>query len=149
VYKVGKPEGRRSLGRSRRRWENGIGMDLREIGLGDVDWIRLAQDKDLWRAEPSGSCATELVNAQIQFHTLSCRTKQAKYFNQEKFPLKYIFYLGLIFVQNKYVSHTKTPPPQEDHQPPGGRAPHTLETFSIYKELSKNSFLALYSNKLF
>jgi hypothetical protein len=64
VYKVlvGKPEGRRSLGRSRHRWENGIGMDLREISLGDVDWIRLAQYKDRWRAEPSGSCATELVS---------------------------------------------------------------------------------------
>jgi hypothetical protein len=50
VYKVlvGKPEG--PLGRSRRRWEDGIRMDLREIGLGDVDWIRLAQDRDRWRA---------------------------------------------------------------------------------------------------
>jgi hypothetical protein len=46
VYKVlmGKPEGKRPLGRPRRRWEDGIRMDLREIGLGCVDWIRLAQD---------------------------------------------------------------------------------------------------------
>jgi hypothetical protein len=45
VYKilVGKPEVKRPLGRPRRRWEVGIRMDLREIGLGDVDWIRLAQ----------------------------------------------------------------------------------------------------------
>jgi hypothetical protein len=43
---VGKPEGRRPLGRPRRRWEDGIRMDLREIGLGGVDWIRLAQDRD-------------------------------------------------------------------------------------------------------
>jgi hypothetical protein len=53
VYKVlvGKPEGKRPLGRPRRRWEDGIRMDLREIGLGgDVDWIRLAQDRDRWRA---------------------------------------------------------------------------------------------------
>jgi hypothetical protein len=44
VYKVlvGKPEGKRPLGRPRRRWEDGIRMDLREIGLGGVDWIRLA-----------------------------------------------------------------------------------------------------------
>jgi hypothetical protein len=51
VYKVlvGKPEGKRPLGRPRRRWEDGIRMDLREIGLG-VDWIRLAQDRDRWRA---------------------------------------------------------------------------------------------------
>jgi hypothetical protein len=52
LYKVlvGKPEGKRPLGRSRRRWEDGIRMDLREIGLGGVDWIRLAQDRDRWRA---------------------------------------------------------------------------------------------------
>jgi hypothetical protein len=52
VYKVsvGKPEGKRPLGRPRRRWEDGIRMDLREIGLGGVDWIRLSQDRDQWRA---------------------------------------------------------------------------------------------------
>jgi hypothetical protein len=52
LYKVlvGNPEGKRLLGRPRRRWENGIRMDLREIGLGAVDWIRLAQDRDRWRA---------------------------------------------------------------------------------------------------
>jgi hypothetical protein len=55
VYKVlvGKPEGKRSMGRPRRRWEDGIRMDLREIGLGGVDWIRLAQDRDRWRAVTS------------------------------------------------------------------------------------------------
>jgi hypothetical protein len=48
VYKVlvVKPEGKRTLGRPRRRWEDGIKMDLREIGFGVVDWIRLAQDRD-------------------------------------------------------------------------------------------------------
>jgi hypothetical protein len=52
VYKVlvGKSEGKRSLGRPSRRWEDGIRMDLREIGLGGVYWIRLAQDKVRWRA---------------------------------------------------------------------------------------------------
>jgi hypothetical protein len=52
VYKVlvGKPEGKRPLGRPRRRWEGGIRIDLREIGLGGVDWIRLSQDRDRWRA---------------------------------------------------------------------------------------------------
>jgi hypothetical protein len=50
LYKVlvGKPEGKRLLGRPRRRWEDGIRMDLREIDLRGVDWIRLAQDRDLW-----------------------------------------------------------------------------------------------------
>jgi hypothetical protein len=47
---VGKPEGQRPLGKPRHRWEDGIRMDLREIGLGGVDWIRLAQDRDRWRA---------------------------------------------------------------------------------------------------
>jgi hypothetical protein len=52
VYKVlvGKPEGKRPLGRPRRRWENGIRMDLREIGWGSVEWIQLAQSSDRWRA---------------------------------------------------------------------------------------------------
>jgi hypothetical protein len=48
---VGKPEGKRPLVRPRRRWEDAIRMDLREIGLGGgVDWNRLAQDRDRWRA---------------------------------------------------------------------------------------------------
>jgi hypothetical protein len=47
---VGKPEGRRPLGRPKRRWEDGVRMDIREIGLRSVDWIRLAQDRDWWRA---------------------------------------------------------------------------------------------------
>jgi hypothetical protein len=47
---VGRPEGRRPLGRPRRRWEDKIKMDFREIGFGDVDWIHWAQDRDRWRA---------------------------------------------------------------------------------------------------
>jgi hypothetical protein len=47
---VGRPEGRRPLGRPRRRWEDNIKMDLREIGFGDVDWIHWTQDRDRWRA---------------------------------------------------------------------------------------------------
>jgi hypothetical protein len=52
VYKIlmGTPEGKRPLGRPRCRWENGIREDLREMGLGSVDWIRLAQDRDRWWA---------------------------------------------------------------------------------------------------
>jgi hypothetical protein len=58
---VGRPEGRRPLGRLRRRWEDNIKMDLRKIGFGDVDLIHWAQDRDRWRAlvntgdEPSDS----------------------------------------------------------------------------------------------
>jgi hypothetical protein len=47
---VRRPEGRRPLGRPRRRWKDNIKMDLREIGFGDVDWIFWAQDRDRWRA---------------------------------------------------------------------------------------------------
>jgi hypothetical protein len=47
---VGKPEGKRPLGRPVHRWGDGIRMDLRELGLGGVDWIQLAQDRDRWRA---------------------------------------------------------------------------------------------------
>jgi hypothetical protein len=47
---VGKPEGKRLLGRSRRTWVDNIKMDLRETGWDGMDWIKLAQDRDLWNA---------------------------------------------------------------------------------------------------
>jgi hypothetical protein len=47
---VGKPEGKRPLGRPRRRWVDDIKMDLGEMGWDGMDWIELAQDKDQWRA---------------------------------------------------------------------------------------------------
>ena len=47
---VGKPEGKRPLGRPRRRWEDTIKMDLQEVGGGRGDWMELAQDRDRWRA---------------------------------------------------------------------------------------------------
>jgi hypothetical protein len=52
VYRVlvGKPEGKRPLGRPRSRWEDNIKMDLQEVGCGGMDWIVLAQDRDRWRA---------------------------------------------------------------------------------------------------
>ena len=51
VYRVlvGKPEGKRPLGRPRRRWVDNIKMDLQKLGCEDVDWIELAQDRDRWR----------------------------------------------------------------------------------------------------
>ena len=51
VYRVlvGKPEGRRPLGRPRRRWVDNIRMDLQEVGCGYMYWIGLAQDRDRWR----------------------------------------------------------------------------------------------------
>jgi hypothetical protein len=47
---VGKPEGKRPLGRPRHRWEENIRMDLREIAWGGMEWIDLADDRDQWRA---------------------------------------------------------------------------------------------------
>jgi hypothetical protein len=47
---VGKPEGKRPLGRPRRRWMDNIRMDLGVVGWGDVDWIGLAKDRNRWRA---------------------------------------------------------------------------------------------------
>ena len=47
---VGKPEGKRPLGRPRRRWEDNIKMDLHEVECGGMEWIELAQDRDRWRA---------------------------------------------------------------------------------------------------
>ena len=47
---VGKPEGKRPMGRPRRKWEDNIKMDLQEVGGGYGDWIDLAQDRDRWRA---------------------------------------------------------------------------------------------------
>jgi hypothetical protein len=66
-YRVltGKPEGKRPLERPRRRWEDGIRTDLREIGWGSVDWIQLAQDRDRWRA---------LVNTVMNLRVLAPRS---------------------------------------------------------------------------
>jgi hypothetical protein len=52
VYRVlvGKPEGKRPLGRPRRRWEDNIKMGFQEVECGGMDWIELAEDRDRWRA---------------------------------------------------------------------------------------------------
>jgi hypothetical protein len=62
---VGRPEGKSPVERPRRRWEDGLKMDLREIGSGGVKWIRLAQDRDRWRA---------VVNAVMNLRVLAPRS---------------------------------------------------------------------------
>ena len=66
VYRalVGKPEGKRPLGKPRRRWEDNIKMDLQEVGGGCGDWMELAQDKDRWR---------ELVSTVMNFRVQKIR----------------------------------------------------------------------------
>jgi hypothetical protein len=66
---VGKPEGRRPLGRPRRRWEDDIKMDLREVGCRGADWIDLAQDRDGWR-----TLMYTVMNLRVGHFTFSGRT---------------------------------------------------------------------------
>jgi hypothetical protein len=83
---VGKPEGKRPLGRPRRRWEDNIKIGISEIELGGTDWIHLAQDRDQWRARANTvmnrrflyhvgkfltSCATGGFSRRSQFHGVS------------------------------------------------------------------------------
>jgi hypothetical protein len=60
-FLMGKPEGRRPLGRPRRKWLDNIMIDLVEVGWSDVDWIGLAQDRRRWRAP---------VNSVLNLHVL-------------------------------------------------------------------------------
>jgi hypothetical protein len=62
VYRllVGRPEGKRPLGRPRRRWEYNIKMDLRKIGIDGTNWIQLAQDRVQWRA-----CVNTVINLRL------------------------------------------------------------------------------------
>ena len=57
---VGKPEGKRQLGRPRRRWEGNIKMDLQEVGRGCGDWMELGQDRDRW-----GALVSTLMNFRV------------------------------------------------------------------------------------
>jgi hypothetical protein len=62
IYRVlvGRPEGKRPLGRPRRRWEDNIKMDLREIGIDGANWIQLVQDRVQWRA-----CVNTVMNLRV------------------------------------------------------------------------------------
>jgi hypothetical protein len=60
---VGKPKGKRPLGRLTHRWEDTIKMDLREVGWGGIDWVHLAQDRDHWRP-----LANRLMNLRFPYN---------------------------------------------------------------------------------
>ena len=70
---IGKPEGKRPLGRPRRRWEDNIKMDLQEVGGGCGDWMELAQDRDRWWALVSTVMNFQVPQNARNFLT-SCRT---------------------------------------------------------------------------
>ena len=59
---MGKPEGKRPLGRPRRRWEDNIKMDLQVVSCGGMDWIELAQDRDRWRV-----LVTAVMNLRVPY----------------------------------------------------------------------------------
>jgi hypothetical protein len=68
---LAKPEGKRPLGRQRRRWVDNIKMDIREIGWDGIDWIDLAQDRDQWRALVNtvmSSCRFHFSSRRAQLH---------------------------------------------------------------------------------
>jgi hypothetical protein len=67
---VGKPEGKRPLGRPRRMWVNSIKMGLRETGWDGMDWIDLAPDRDPWRALVNTSCTIGSFSSRFQLHEL-------------------------------------------------------------------------------
>ena len=60
---VGKPEGKRPLGRPRRRWNNNIKMDLQDVGCSGMDWIELAQDREWWR-----KLASVVMNLRVSYN---------------------------------------------------------------------------------
>ncbi|KAJ4428777.1 hypothetical protein ANN_25770 [Periplaneta americana] len=83
---VGRPEGKRPLGRPRRRWEDNIKMDLREVGYDDRDWINLAQDRDRWQAYVRAAMNLRYHQTQVveggskrrfRFSTVNPKSKEA------------------------------------------------------------------------
>jgi hypothetical protein len=84
-FLVGKPEGKRELGRPKRRWEDGIRMDLREIGWGRVDWIQLAHDSRVERMYSSYSFTTSALDGvSVQRHAEAALYPQGK---DHRYPL--------------------------------------------------------------
>ena len=93
---MGKPEGKRLLGRPRRRWVDNIRMDLQEVGCGYMDWIGLAQDRDRWR---------RLVSAVMNFGV----TSNAGNFLTSRKPVSFsrrTLHHGVLWDKNSRTSKT-------------------------------------------
>jgi hypothetical protein len=84
---VGKPEGRRPLGRPRRRWVDNIRMDFGEVGWGDVDWIGLVRDRDKWRA-----LASAVMNLRVPYNAgeLSSGLSSSAQFHTVRYTASYL-----------------------------------------------------------
>jgi hypothetical protein len=92
---MGKPERKRALGRRRRRWEDGIRMDLMETGWGSVDWIQLAQDRDRWQA---------VVYTVMNLQVLAPRSWLVLYVNLSVHrPIKWPAWLFLLFFKQHAI----------------------------------------------
>ena len=106
VYRVlvGEPEGKKPLGRPRRRWVHNVRMDLPKVGCGYVDWIGLAQDRDRWR-----TLASAVMNLRVPWNAgnflTSCKTVSCSRRTLHH-GVSIIFYLvsDFIFLQN-YGKH--------------------------------------------
>ncbi|KAJ4439201.1 hypothetical protein ANN_07318 [Periplaneta americana] len=112
---VGRPEGKRPLGRPRRRWEDNIKMDLREVGYDDREWINLAQDRDRWRAYVRAAmnlrdCFGRFLG--FFFHTGSrhCMSRE-ELLNVQKWTSKWLITAGCL---TETVLHKPVPEGEED-----------------------------------
>jgi hypothetical protein len=90
-FSEGKPEGKRSFGRPRRRWVDNIKINLREIGWDAMDWIDVTQDRDQWRA-----LVNTVMNLRVLKHALPPSTAL-----EECFPYQFT-YLRPSFMQSRY-----------------------------------------------
>ena len=128
VYRVlvGKPEGRRPLGRPRRRWVDNIRLDLQEVGCGYMDWIGLAQDRGRWRTFVSA-----VMNLRVPWNAgnflTSCKpvsfSRRTLYHGVSKTALKVLFLCPVC------VSYLLLPA----HVPCDIHLPNILRTFDLFK----------------
>jgi hypothetical protein len=95
---VGKPEGRRPLGRPKRRWVDNIMTDLVEVGWGDLDWVGLTQDRKRWRALVNSIWNLRVIGGKARGKETTRKTKtlviQQNLSKAESQGTEYIFQIG-------------------------------------------------------